>query len=107
MKNLLIVFGLFISSLGHANWHNCKPTQVAVFQNRVHVRCAANAPGGIGYFAFKTSVNTEFANRLQALASTAQVSGKTLNIEFDPNENGQSWGCNWSDCRSLSSAIMF
>jgi len=78
----------------------CTPIQVAVFSNRIHVRCAAPV-GGISYFAFPTS-NAVNADRVLGMLEEAQIAHRNLTIWYDPNAtSGTSYGCLASDCRPI------
>ncbi len=78
----------------------CTPVQVVDWGARVHVRCSA-AVGGVIYFATATA-DTQHAARVLALVSTALVAGRTLIINFDPEDtSGASFGCQANDCRTI------
>jgi|ERR1044072_157315 hypothetical protein len=78
----------------------CTPIQVAIFSNRIHVRCAAPV-GGISYFAFPTSNATQ-ADRYLSMLLDAQVAHRNLTVWYDPNTtSGTSYGCLASDCRPI------
>jgi hypothetical protein len=79
---------------------SCVPVQVAVFTNRLHVRCAA-AVGGIHYFAMATS-DAALSARVLSILTTAQVAGRTLGIEYEPSDTtGAAIGCQAADCRVI------
>jgi hypothetical protein len=79
---------------------SCVPVQVAVFTNRLHVRCAA-AIGGIHYFAMATS-DAALSARVLSVLTTAQVAGRTLGIEYEPSDTtGAAIGCQPADCRVI------
>ena len=79
---------------------SCVPTQVAVFINRIHVRCTA-AVGGIQYFALGTT-DQAFSSRVLTILTTAQVAGRTIGIDFEPSDTtGSSFGCRPADCRII------
>ena len=81
----------------------CTPEEVAVFANRIHVRCAA-AVGGVSFFAVPT-VDAPHAARMLSLLSTAHVAGRTLNLTYETDANaGSSFGCAQNDCRLLLGA---
>jgi hypothetical protein len=78
----------------------CVPNQVAVFANRIHVRCAA-AIGGVVYFALPTA-DAPLAARVLNILTTAQVAGRTLGINYEPSDTtGSAIGCSPSDCRLI------
>ena len=79
-------------------WVNCTPTRVASYTSRIHVRCAS-AVAGILYFAQSTANANDVARSL-SLASTALVTGRDLNILYDPDDtSGTTLGCGATDCR--------
>ncbi len=88
------------------NYYVCSPVEVGVFTNRVHVRCAAPAPGNILYFAVATA-DSKHAARLLSLLLTSQVAGKNVGINYNPSDlSGSAIGCANSDCRLISWAAM-
>ncbi len=78
----------------------CTPSYIGAFSTRVHVLCTAPAPGGIYYFAAPTS-DSKNANRVLSIMLTAKSLGKTLQIYYDPNGDGSSFGCSTFDCRPI------
>ena len=86
-------------------WVSCTPANVAVFAERVHVKCTA-AVSGIWYFAVSTQ-NPASAARFLSVMSTAQAAGRTLSIWYNPSDtSGAAWGCQSSDCRAMQ-AVAF
>jgi hypothetical protein len=86
-----------------AGWVSCTPITVAVYVNRIHVKCAA-AIGGVQYFAFPTT-DSASASRFLSVISAAQVAGRTLTILYDPADtSGTAYGCQASDCRAMQAA---
>lgn len=79
----------------------CTPVGVAVFDQRVHVRCLTAAPGGIVYFAVSTSDSKKAARFLSVMLS-AKAQGKNLAVYYDPNVLGTAFGCGSFDCRPAS-----
>jgi len=80
----------------------CTPTNVANFTARVHVRCAAAAPGNIVYFAACSAQDSTAASRYLSLFTTAFVMGKSLRIYYTPSDtSGTACGCQVSDCRVI------
>jgi hypothetical protein len=78
----------------------CTPTQVMVWPNRIHVRCAT-AVSGISFFTVNTN-DTANAARVLSLLTTAQVAGRTLTIRYEPNDlSGSAIGCLNSNCRLI------
>ncbi len=89
------------ASSGNQVWADCLPARVAVFGNRIHVRCTA-AVSNLWYFAYPTTDDAEAA-RVLSLMTTAQVTGQTLGVLYDPNDttSGPAVGCLAADCRLL------
>lgn len=81
-------------------WASCKPTEVAVWNNRVHVKCST-ATSGIEYFAVQIqSGNAAEVDRFVNLTSAALVNGRLLAITFESTDSsGGVWGCQPSNCR--------
>jgi hypothetical protein len=87
-----------------AVWTLCTPVNVAAYTSRIHVKCAAAAPGGIWYFAASTA-HAAHAARLLSVLSTAHAAGRTLDILYEPSDtSGASIGCDPSDCRLMLAA---
>ncbi|GHG76935.1 hypothetical protein [Comamonas sp. JC664] len=85
---------------------SCVPTSVAVYTNRIHVRCASSVAGGIWFFALSTA-DTAHVNRTLSLLSTALASGRTLHVDYNPSTTaGTSIGCLSSDCRLINWTAM-
>lgn len=81
--------------------HVCVPSNVAVFTNRIHVRCSTVADGGIRYFALSTS-DSRHAARVLSLLLTAKASGQRVGVDYSPGDlSGVSLGCLSSDCRLI------
>ena len=76
----------------------CEVTEVATFQNRVHLQC--NIQGILLYFAVPTSSSAE-AQRLITMGNAALAApGKTFWVTYDAADlQGQSYGCLASNCR--------
>jgi len=85
--------------------YTCTPVGVAVFTNRVHVRCSAPAPpGGIYWFAVSTA-DSASASRFLSIFTTAMVTGKNVRIWYSPSDlSGGDFGCLTSDCRKATGA---
>jgi hypothetical protein len=84
------------------DYFNCTPTGVAAFIDRVHVRCSPAAPGNIMYFAYCSRSDSALASRFLSIFTTAKVTGKNLDIFYDPNDDsGTACGCSTSDCQVI------
>ena len=81
-------------------WASCKPTEVAVWNNRAHVKCST-ATSGIEYFAVQILPgNAVEVDRFVNLTSTALVNGRLLAITFESTDlSGGVWGCQSGNCR--------
>lgn len=88
-------------------WTSCTPAAVAVFPERIHVRCANSVGGGIIFFALSTQ-DASHAARMLSTLTTAHAMGRTLNILYDPADtSGTAIHCAESDCRLLVAAEFF
>ena len=101
-----IVFSLALAGIVSApvlaaqTWANCRPNQIMVFDNRVHVECASSI-GRIKFFAFPSADQAK-VSRVLSVLSTAQVAGRTLSVLYDPaDSSGPAFGCLSSDCRPI------
>lgn len=92
---------LSLSGIAQGVWFDCRAQGVAVYTQRVHIRCA-NSAGAIRYFAMRSSANRDFVNRTLTVANTAVVAGKIIKIQYNPNDtSGQNVGCGAADCRLI------
>ena len=83
---------------------NCKVTEVAVFSDRVHVKCSATTP--ISYYAVPTAGNSAEAARFTTMASMALGGYLYVEYEFYGPDTGSSFGCLGYNCRrALSFAL--
>jgi hypothetical protein len=81
----------------------CQPDEVAVWSNRIHVRCEA-AVAGVSYFAVPVS-DAAHAARMLSVISTAVVAGRAMLLTYEPSDtSGTSIGCPISNCRLLQGA---
>ncbi len=89
-----------------ATWVNCTPDNVAVFSNRIHIRCNESY-SGIRYFAYPTS-NAASSARFLSILTSAQVSGHTVQVRYDPADtSGVSYDCAASDCRPFDAVALY
>lgn len=80
----------------------CTPNQVVVFTEapRLHVRCDESF-GRIVYFAASTTDPAQ-AGRILSVIQTALVAGRTLIVNYEPNDvTGEAIGCQQNDCRLI------
>ena len=76
------------------------PANVAVFDNRIHVK-ATVAKNGVQYFAVPTT-DSRFANRILSLLLTAKASGQRVGVVYNASDtSGTAWGCQSGDCRTI------
>lgn len=83
----------------------CNITELAVFEDRIHVSCfpGYTTPNGvISFFAYSTvGPDMARANQFLTLANTAYALGKTINITFDDNPAVNPPNCRTIDCRKI------
>jgi hypothetical protein len=110
---LIILVGVLSSSVA-TQAQAPSIVDVAVFNNRVHVRCTSKfitvnsgvSPEitGVEWLAVPTSDNAT-SSRYLSLFETALLSGKPLTFYLDPMDlSGGAWGCGTGDCRTLIGA---
>lgn len=89
----------------------CSVLEVAVFTDRVHVRCSLSATltqnGGqgvapYGYYAMAT--NTPAAAAFVEVATAARAADKPLLISYRDSPSQNPAGCQANDCRGVASA---
>jgi hypothetical protein len=81
----------------------CTISNIAIFQNRIHVHCTT-APSGtsITYFAAKgDAANALATNRFLVMMNTAYTLGKPLYIYYYTDTAENPPGCNSGDCRGI------
>ena len=85
---------------------DCKPIRIAVFRNRIHVRCAVIKSqaytADIPYYAMSMEQAGPRLDAIIALLISAQERGRTLRIWADMADYKSVPGCNGSDCRRLT-----
>ncbi|NOZ71330.1 MAG: hypothetical protein GXP38_05355 [Chloroflexi bacterium] len=87
-------------------WVFCTTNSIGVFENRIHVLCNESF-SGIRYFAYPTA-NAAVVARFLSVLTSAQVSGRTLRILYDPaDHNGSAYNCAVSDCRPLQAVALY
>lgn len=88
---------------------DCTPTEVAVYEGRLHVRCAAGVVDGGAtiYFWAIPATKAQYANRFLSLGSTALVAGRHLSFLYTPGDtSGAAFGCAASDCRNVYAIVL-
>ncbi|GAB4534559.1 MAG: hypothetical protein Fur0018_24470 [Anaerolineales bacterium] len=89
-----------------STWVTCTPNNVAVFSERIHVKCNESY-SGVRYFAYPTT-NAAATARFLSLLTSAQVAGHTLSILYNPADtSGTAYGCAASDCRPFQAVILY
>ena len=83
-------------------YHKCAPIEVAVYPERIHVRCSApGPPGNIYFFALGTTDSSHTA-RVLSILSMAHVASQNLGITYDAGDiSGEDIGCLSGDCRLI------
>lgn len=97
-----LLFGLTLSAVTPAEVFVCQPTEVAVYQGRLHVRCSqtVNDGGNVIRFWAVSTANAQHANRFLTVAASALVSGRNLKVSYTPGDtSGTAFGCQANDCR--------
>ncbi len=90
---------------------DCNPTEVAVFSNRIHVRCAPIPSkaytSDIPYYAMKLAGGDGRQVRMTLeLMSEAKANGRKLRIWADMSDYKSVPGCQGSNCRRLTGVAM-
>ncbi|MCI5145620.1 MAG: hypothetical protein D3923_08825 [Candidatus Electrothrix sp. AR3] len=97
-----LMTGLFMANLSQAaqTWETCTISDIAVFTNRIHVKCEESY-SGIYFFSYPVSKDTASTARFLSILSASRISGHQLNILYDPSDDtsGVSYGCQAHDCR--------
>jgi hypothetical protein len=76
-------------------------TNIAAFDNRIHVKCSS-ANGDILYYAYANDAsNAIVANQILAVANTAFALGKGVWVYYNTSPTYNPPGCNTGDCRGL------
>ena len=87
----------------------CKPVEVAVFGNRLHVRCepinGQAYTSELRYYAMKLDNSVQVQATLDLLLM-AKANNRSLTIRFDENDYQSVPGCQGGDCRRLVWAAM-
>jgi hypothetical protein len=93
-----------------ASWTSqCTPTEVAVYESRIHVRCAQGIQDGSAtiYFWAVPATKSQLANRFLSIGSTALVAGRHLIFMYTPGDSsGAAFGCLATDCRNVSAIVL-
>ncbi len=115
---IIAVIGLFFTSTPsnanepRINSRVCVPDSVAVFSNRIHVKCKPDPKKAftkdIRYYAMAiASRNSKQVDYTLQVLLGAQTSNKKLRIWFDTHDYKSVPGCQGSDCRKLTGAAIY
>ena len=89
-----------------ATSRNCKPTAIAIFKSRIHLKCAVIKSQAytedIPYYAMSIKAAGGRLGAIIQLLVSAQERGRTLRIWFDMGDYKSVPGCKGSDCRRLT-----
>jgi hypothetical protein len=90
---------------------DCKPEEVAVFETRVHVKCAPIAKKAetenIRYFAIATKDKAGVLPYVVEMLVAAKAANRELKIWYDRSDYKSVPGCSGSDCRRLTAVVMY
>ena len=83
--------------------HQCNIDNIAVFDNRIHVKCLSPVPStSIRYFAASGDSEHMIAtNRFLMLLNTAYALGKPVYVHYFGDSVDNIAGCNVGDCRTI------
>jgi hypothetical protein len=85
----------------------CDVTNVAAYDNRIHVRCLTSPGSGIWFFAYPISGASGYtANRMLAVAQTAFALNEDVYIYYMLNSDSNPPGCYATDCRLMTGISM-
>jgi hypothetical protein len=86
-------------------WYYCKPVDVTVYAERIHVKCDKPTSGGIAFFAVPTaSEDPAHVARILSVLLIARATGKNVGVLYNPADTkGTDFGCSATDCRRLVS----
>lgn len=108
-------------------WSTCKPIEVMVNDQRMHIRCESQYAAGLSYLAFpvenhfRTTINVERLTLSDAahdrlyvqyleLAKAAMFGKETLLVGFNHAPTNEPytefWGCRLSDCSLIRSMTL-
>jgi hypothetical protein len=83
----------------------CTPTEVAVLESRIHVKCQPIADQAstkdIIYFAVSRKADANLADQILQVLLAAKSSRQNLRVWFDPKDYSSVPGCQGNDCRRL------
>jgi len=85
--------------------HDCTIIEVALLNNRAHIRCS-NGAGAIYFFAVaNTSANETLINRVMAIGLTNLSMDRKVYLYYDGNLANNPPGCLTTNCRKLTGVI--
>lgn len=87
---LVGLMGTYSPAQAQQIWIDCKPNTVAVYYNRIHMRCT-NQTVFFWYGVTETPTNRDFLNRVLTLANTAVTTGKSVKLLYDTTKSKNDW----------------
>jgi len=82
-----------------------EPANVAIFSNRIHVKCEV-PNGSIGFFAYPLT-DAKQANRILSLLLTAEAANDRIVVSYDASDtSGTAFGCQSGDCRTIQAIYL-
>lgn len=113
LVSIALLFVALAGQAAHASAtqsRTCAPTEVAVFETRIHVRCqpiAAQAyTNDIIYYAISRKADARLADQVLQILLAAKSSRQNLRLWFDPTDYSSVPGCQGNDCRRLHGAAI-
>jgi len=95
---------VMVASQVYSDDFSCEPTEVAVFPERIHLRCQDTLNDGSSTIRFWSVATTDadHANRFLSTATTAIVSGRSVILKYTPGDtSGTVFNCKSDDCRKI------
>ena len=103
---LLGILGFGDHAFADLKWEACTPTEVAAFENRIHIRCEQTLDDGIRYIALPTT-DSGHASRVLTLMTSPALARRVLRVRYDPDDlTGASFGCQNRNCRRLRGVVV-
>lgn len=101
---ILLAWATITPSLA-GEFYDCRPTDVTVWVDHVHVKCDKATSSGIAFFAVPTaSADPAHVARVLSVMLVARATGMKVEVEYDPSDtSGTDFGCLAHDCRPILS----
>jgi len=116
---LSLLFAIASPAIAAEHRGTCWITEIATFENRVHIRCFTSSPGsfsshpgsnlpdpGVLYLAVDTAKSLDFANRVLAIAETAVQIKAYVSVIYESDTSQNPPGCLTADCRKLTAVTL-